>query len=90
MVIDGMARRLCAFEAIHHLPKNRIVVLDNSNRSDYELGYNILLESGFRPIPFWGLVPGAVFPSCTSMFVRSLDALPRSGYKALYFHFEEY
>ncbi|WP_050018342.1 hypothetical protein WH8501_16230 [Crocosphaera watsonii WH 8501] len=79
IVIDGMARRLCTFLAVNYLKPTGFIILDNSNRSDYDLAYILLEEAGFRQIPFWGLVPGANFLTCTSFFTRSLELLPSSA-----------
>lgn len=90
IVIDGMARRLCTWMAIDHLRPDGFIVLDNSNRSDYDLAYVLLDEAGFKQIPFWGLVPGADFLTCTSFFTRSLDRLPAAAFGGNSFGLPEY
>lgn len=90
IVVDGMARRLCTWMALRHLKPNGIVIIDNSNRSDYDLAYKLLAEAGFRQIPFWGLVPGADFMTSTSFFVRSLDRLPSGDFSGNSFGLPEY
>lgn len=81
IVIDGMARRLCAEFSVLNLRDSGLIVLDNSNRSCYSLAFEIFAEQGFRHIPFWGLVPGADFMSCTSVFLRDADVLLRSEFQ---------
>lgn len=90
IVVDGMARRLCTFMAIQHVKPDGFIVLDNSNRSDYDLAYALLDEAGFRQIPFWGLVPGADFMTCTSFFTRSMARLPRASFGGNSFGLPEY
>lgn len=90
IVVDGMARRLCTFAAIEHLAHDGFIVLDNSNRSDYDLAFTLLEEAGFRQIPFWGLVPGADFLTCTSFFTRSIARLPLGGFGGNSFGLPEY
>lgn len=90
VVVDGMARRLCTWMAIRHLKDDGFVVLDNSNRSDYDLAYTLLEEAGFRQIPFWGLVPGADFLTCTSFFTRSIARLPSGAFGGNSFGLPEY
>lgn len=90
IVIDGMARRLCAHFAIPKLKDNGLIVFDNSNRSDYLEGYKHLIESGLRPIPLWGNVPSATFPSCTSLFVKNIECLSTSGFHPSIFRIPEY
>jgi hypothetical protein len=90
IVVDGMARRLCTYAAIQQLQPDGFIVLDNSNRSDYDLAFTLLDEAGFRQIPFWGLVPGADFLTCTSFFTRSLARLPTAAFVGNSFGLPEY
>jgi hypothetical protein len=80
IVIDGMARRLCAAIAADHVKHDGMIIFDNSNRSDYSEGYNILSDRGFKQIPFWGLVPGGDFLTCTSIFLKDLTRLPPASF----------
>jgi hypothetical protein len=90
VVVDGMARRLCTYAAIQQVKPDGFVVLDNSNRSDYDLAFTLLAEAGFRQIPLWGLVPGADFLTCTSFFTRSLERLPTGAFGGNSFGLPEY
>ncbi|HCM1204906.1 TPA: hypothetical protein N2883_004582, partial [Vibrio parahaemolyticus] len=90
IIIDGMARRLCAEFAVSRLNDHGIIIFDNSNRSDYLEGYQILVEQGFYQIRFSGPVVGAPFPSCTSVFIKSLDALPKVVFEPSLFDIFEY
>lgn len=90
IVIDGMARRLCTAFAIRCLADKGMIILDNSNRSDYDAAFTILHEAGFRQIPFWGLVPGADFMTCTSVFLKDLDRLPDGRHGPNSFGLPEY
>ncbi|MGB3614085.1 MAG: hypothetical protein WBA10_09850 [Elainellaceae cyanobacterium] len=90
IVIDGMARRLCAYFAVEKLKDDGIIIFDNSNRSDYLEGYQYLTRSGFFQIRLWGTVAGATFPSCTSIFVRKLQSLPKLDFQSSLFDFPEY
>jgi hypothetical protein len=90
IVVDGMARRLCTYLAIQQVKADGFIVLDNSNRSDYDLAYALLDEAGFRQLPFWGLVPGADFMTCTSFFTRSMSRLPRADFGGNSFGLPEY
>ncbi len=90
IIIDGMARRLCAEFAVRAIAPGGTIILDNSNRSDYDAAFDILGQAGFRQIPFWGLVAGANFMTCTSMFVNSLDSLPGANHVTNSFGLPEY
>ncbi len=90
IIIDGMARRLCAEFAVDCLTERGFIILDNSNRSDYDAAYDILQEAGFFQIPFWGLVPGANFLTCTSIFAKSSDIFPTAHFRPNSFGLPEY
>lgn len=90
IIIDGMARRLCAEFAKDCLSDSGIIVLDNSNRSDYDTAFAILEEAGFFQIPFWGLVPGAPFMTCTSIFAKRTSMFPRARFQPNSFGLPEY
>ena len=90
IVIDGMARRLCAYFALENLSDDGFIVFDNSNRSDYMEGYQFLVESGFYQFRFSGPVAGAPFPSCTSIFIKSLNSFPKVVFEPSMFNIPEY
>lgn len=90
VIIDGMARRLCTEFSVTKLSKDGVIILDNSNRRDYDAAFDILQEAGFRQIPFWGLVPGANFLTCTSVFVKSLSRLASAAHGPNSFDLPEY
>lgn len=90
VIIDGMARRLCTEFAVDALSDRGIIILDNSNRSDYDAAYDILNEAKFFQIPFWGLVPGADFFTCTSVFARHTGIFPDARFQSNSFGLPEY
>lgn len=90
IVIDGMARRLCTYFAVERLTTDGIIVFDNSNRSDYMEGYQFLVAQGFYQLRFSGPVAGAPFPSCTSIFVKSLSSFPKVVFEPSMFDIPEY
>ena len=90
VVIDGMARRLCTEFAVGCIADNGFIVFDNSNRGDYDTAFDILGEAGFSQIPFWGLVPGATFHTCTSIFLRDMGRLADAQHRTSAFGLPEY
>lgn len=70
IVVDGMARQLCGFIAADVIADDGIIILDNSDRWQYNSLQRYLIEQGFGRIDFWG--PGAVntFTWCTSFFSK--------------------
>ena len=71
IVVDGMARSLCAYLAGLWVKPHGIVVFDNTERWQYSNGLEALRDLGFGRIDFFGAVPGKLGGSCTSIFVRS-------------------
>lgn len=90
IVIDGMARRLCAYFAVDKLTEDGFIIFDNSNRSDYMEGYQFLIEQGFYQLRLSGPVAGAPFPSCTSIFLKSLKSFPKVVFEPSMFKIPEY
>jgi hypothetical protein len=70
IVIDGMARSLSGFYASRMIDESGIIILDNSDRWQYNSLQEHLVRSGFGRIDFWGLGPVNDFGWCTSFFSR--------------------
>lgn len=71
IVVDGMARSLCAWMAGNRLKPDGFIVFDNSDRWQYNPGYKALSDLGFGRVDFVGLGPINAGPWCTSIFFRS-------------------
>jgi len=71
IVVDGMARSLCAWIAAHCLKPDGFIVFDNSDRWQYNPGYQALAGLGFGRVDFWGPGPVNDDPWCTSIFFRT-------------------
>jgi len=79
VVIDGMARGLCAWMATKYIKKSGFIVFDNSDRWQYNCAFKILAEHGFKRIDFHGPGPGRAIDWCTTIYLRSLDTIPSVG-----------
>lgn len=77
IVVDGMARVLTAWIAARQVADSGIIIFDNSDRAEYEAGYQLLRKAGFQRIDFWGLGPINPYEWCTSLFLKSLKSLER-------------
>ena len=73
VVVDGVARNLCLMLAAKLMPKNGIVILDNSDRFEYSIGRDILVSEGFRAINFTGLGPLNPYSWQTTIFINGLS-----------------
>jgi len=78
VVIDGMARVLTAWLAARQLGPNGIIVFDNTDRWQYNAGYQLLIDAGFARLDFWGVGPVQSYEWCTSIFVRNLETLKQN------------
>ncbi len=58
IVIDGRERVKCIETCLPALKEDGVIILDNSERAEYQAGIRFLLDNGFRVIEFDG--PGAV------------------------------
>ncbi len=75
VVIDGIERVACVSAVLGALAPRSILVLDDSERSDYIPARTLLKAAGFRELDFWGLAPGRVERKCTSVFYRDANVL---------------
>jgi hypothetical protein len=75
IVIDGRNRVNCARSSLVQLKDNGVVIWDNSDRKEYEKGYQFLLDNGFRRLDFTGMGPINGYAWCTSVFYRAENCL---------------
>lgn len=71
IIVDGMARSLSAWVAAHCLTPDGFIVFDNSDRWQYNAGYQALADLGFGRVDFWGPGPVNPDPWCTSIFFQT-------------------
>jgi len=75
VVIDGEDRVDCAINSMEALKEDGVIVWDNTDRADYQAGFDFLLAKGFRRVDFWGMAPLVLFESLTSVFYRDGNCL---------------
>jgi len=75
VVIDGEDRNHCARHALDALNPGGVILWDNSDRPEYEEGFQLLFDRGFRKIEFTGLAPGLYNRSETAFFYRNDNRL---------------
>lgn len=75
VVIDGRKRVRCAMNCIKSLKDDGVIIWDNSDRKDYEEGYQFLAGIGWRRLDFSGLGPINTYGWCTSVFYRTSNCL---------------
>ncbi|MEF8708977.1 MAG: FkbM family methyltransferase [Candidatus Accumulibacter propinquus] len=70
VVVDGRHRNQCLQRVPEALSPRGVIILDNSERPQYQTGMEYLKSLGFRHVDFSGLVPIVCWKSCTSVFYR--------------------
>lgn len=71
IVIDGEQRNRCARRAATSVKPDGIIVFDNSDRKMYRDGLAFLMDSGWKRLDFFGLIPSYLYRICTSIFYRN-------------------
>jgi hypothetical protein len=75
IVIDGRRRNNCMAQSLKKIKPSGVIILDNSDRSEYEEGISHLTAGGFRKIDFSGFCPIVNFKSQTAIFYRNQNIL---------------
>jgi len=75
IVIDGLHRNDCLINSINFLSQNAVVILDDSERNEYQKGIGFLQSKDFRKLDFWGIAPTVLFKKCTSIFYKNNNCL---------------
>lgn len=73
VVVDGMARLLTGYVAAQRVADNGLIILDNSDRSQYNSLHAYLIGEGFGRVDFWGPGPLNTYAWCTSFFSRGFS-----------------
>lgn len=75
IVVDGRDRVNCITNSILALKSGGVIILDNSERNEYEEGIAHLLTNSFKRIEFIGMCPIVNYKSETSIFYRENNIL---------------
>lgn len=75
VIVDGRDRNNCIKNAQNYLKEGGVLILDNSDRPEYQEGINFMLEKGYKKIDFVGMTAIVAMCSCTSIFYRKENCL---------------
>jgi hypothetical protein len=75
IIIDGRDRVNCMLNSVNSLKKGGIIILDDSERTEYVDGINFLISNGFKKIDFWGISQGATNKKNTTIFYKDENCL---------------
>jgi hypothetical protein len=73
--IDGIERNQCVKNCLKNLSDEGVLIIDNTDRKEYEEAYDFLIKNNFKRIDFWGMGPINIYKSCTSIFYRNKNCL---------------
>jgi hypothetical protein len=62
-------------DGVKYLHEYGVIILDDSERSDYTSGINLLQNNGFKQIDFTGVSAGIFFRKCTTIFYKDNNCL---------------
>ncbi|MDB5273744.1 MAG: FkbM family methyltransferase [Chitinophagaceae bacterium] len=75
IIVDGRDRNNCMTEAVKALKPEGVIILDNSERTEYQKGIIHLKEQGFKHLEFEGMSPVTTGSTTTSLFYKSNNCL---------------
>jgi hypothetical protein len=75
IIIDGIYRNECAFKAINYLTDKGVIIFDDSDRCEYDKGYEFLNKNGFKRLDFIGFSPCSLNLNSTSIFYKDNNIL---------------
>lgn len=75
IIVDGLHRNECVIKAVDKLSSSGVIILDDSERSEYKSGIEFILGKGFKHLDFWGIAPTILFKKCTTVFYKSSNCL---------------
>ncbi len=75
IIVDGLFRNECITASLMHLSEAGVIILDDSERDEYNEGIAFLIQSGFRQLNFSGIAPGIFFRKCTTIFYKDKNCM---------------
>ncbi len=75
ILIDGRRRNECMIKSVERVNDTGVILLDNSDRPDYQQGCNFLISKGYKPLKLSGFSPIVNFKNQTAIFYRNQNIL---------------
>ena len=75
VIVDGRDRVACAVKSLKALKETGVIILDDSERTEYARAGDYLKSHNFRQIDFWGIAPGLGYKKCTTIYYRNNNCL---------------
>jgi len=75
IIVDGRDRVNCCKHSINGLTESGVIVLDDSERENYNDARAFLKKQGFKELSFSGISPGLFYEKATSVFYKANNCL---------------
>ena len=75
IIVDGRDRVNCILNSTSSISQDGVLILDDSEREEYQYGVIHLKKLGFNELDFWGIAPGIFYNKCTSIFYKDNNCL---------------
>jgi hypothetical protein len=75
VIVDGRDRNNCVINAVNYLKEEGVIILDNSDRPDYQKSIDFLIGRGFKKIDFIGNTSVVAMISSTTFFYKPNNCL---------------
>ncbi|MEE1884663.1 FkbM family methyltransferase [Pedobacter flavus] len=75
IIVDGRDRVNCCINSVEALSESGVIVLDDSERMEYEPARKFLKAEGFKELSFSGISPGLFYLKSTSVFYKPNNCL---------------
>jgi hypothetical protein len=75
IIVDAVDRVNCTLNSLQSLSDDGILILDDSDREEYDLIPKTLHKAGFKQIDFWGISPGYLNRKATTVYYREKNCL---------------
>ena len=75
IIVDGRDRVNCCMNSVAALTPAGVIVLDDSERPEYDKARAFLKEAGFKELSFSGISPGLFYLKATSVFYKTENCL---------------
>ena len=75
IIVDAEERVNCVKNSLTALTESGVIVLDDSERSEYKEGIDFLKSNGLKQLDFWGISAGLLYKKCTSVFYKNNNCL---------------
>lgn len=75
IIVDGRDRANCCKQSLSALTDDGVIILDDSERPQYQEAIAYMKQAGYKELPFSGIAPGSFIYKSTSVFYKQENCL---------------